>query len=168
MRIQGNQPRRTGSFDFGVLPLSNPTKWICLRGEHFRRHSTGNRGPRSDRGFASQPPEQRPEVLQGPEIHRRESVPFEQPRKSGGPGSRDWHPEERAGENLREVLPVWRRSGTQHQRIGAGSIPGAAHCAGARRGRAGGKRSEEHTAELQSRLHLVCRLLLEKKKKKKK
>src|SRR2546422_7348225 len=28
-------------------------------------------------------------------------------------------------------------------------------------------RSEEHTSELQSRLHLVCRLLLEKKKKKK-
>src|SRR2546429_3878542 len=36
-------------------------------------------------------------------------------------------------------------------------------------GRAGelmarGERSEEHTSELQSRLHLVCRLLLEKKK----
>src|SRR2546429_2262057 len=29
-----------------------------------------------------------------------------------------------------------------------------------------GIRSEEHTSELQSRLHLVCRLLLEKKKKK--
>src|SRR5687768_18005176 len=29
-------------------------------------------------------------------------------------------------------------------------------------------RSEEHTSELQSRLHLVCRLLLEKKKKQKK
>src|SRR3989442_9762374 len=29
-----------------------------------------------------------------------------------------------------------------------------------------GKRSEEHTSELQSRPHLVCRLLLEKKKKK--
>src|SRR2546422_5144272 len=28
-----------------------------------------------------------------------------------------------------------------------------------------GDRSEEHTSELQSRLHLVCRLLLEKKKK---
>src|SRR2546422_5792916 len=28
-----------------------------------------------------------------------------------------------------------------------------------------GTRSEEHTSELQSRLHLVCRLLLEKKKK---
>src|SRR5687768_18319807 len=30
------------------------------------------------------------------------------------------------------------------------------------------RRSEEHTSELQSRLHLVCRLLLEKKKKQKK
>src|SRR2546422_3390762 len=29
----------------------------------------------------------------------------------------------------------------------------------------GDLRSEEHTSELQSRLHLVCRLLLEKKKK---
>src|SRR3989449_6130925 len=29
----------------------------------------------------------------------------------------------------------------------------------------GALRSEEHTSELQSRLHLVCRLLLEKKKK---
>src|SRR5690554_1040874 len=32
--------------------------------------------------------------------------------------------------------------------------------------RAPAKRSEEHTSELQSRPHLVCRLLLEKKKKK--
>src|SRR5262245_64440093 len=31
-----------------------------------------------------------------------------------------------------------------------------------------GRRSEEHTSELQSLRHLVCRLLLEKKKKKKK
>src|SRR2546422_2575391 len=30
------------------------------------------------------------------------------------------------------------------------------------------ERSEEHTSELQSRLHLVCRLLLEKKKQNKK
>src|SRR2546422_6426834 len=30
--------------------------------------------------------------------------------------------------------------------------------------RRGDPRSEEHTSELQSRLHLVCRLLLEKKK----
>src|SRR2546422_7874967 len=34
--------------------------------------------------------------------------------------------------------------------------------------RCGSQRSEEHTSELQSRLHLVCRLLLEKKKKHKK
>src|SRR2546428_4929278 len=32
-------------------------------------------------------------------------------------------------------------------------------------GDAGGNRSEEHTSELQSRSDLVCRLLLEKKKK---
>src|SRR5689334_23513589 len=31
-----------------------------------------------------------------------------------------------------------------------------------------GPRSEEHTSELQSQFHLVCRLLLEKKKKQKK
>src|SRR5205809_5877111 len=36
--------------------------------------------------------------------------------------------------------------------------PGASHTGRAR------LRSEEHTSELQSRLHLVCRLLLEKKK----
>src|SRR3989449_7850226 len=35
----------------------------------------------------------------------------------------------------------------------------------AERDRAAAQRSEEHTSELQSRLHLVCRLLLEKKKK---
>src|SRR2546429_2915489 len=43
----------------------------------------------------------------------------------------------------------------------AGIAPMAEHLAGRR------SRSEEHTSELQSRLHLVCRLLLEKKKKKK-
>src|SRR5687768_18188451 len=44
----------------------------------------------------------------------------------------------------------------------------ASHRAAAGVGRAHpqcGRRSEEHTSELQSRLHLVCRLLLEKKKK---
>src|SRR2546429_4433677 len=46
--------------------------------------------------------------------------------------------------------------------------PGSACPPGAPNGRAAsrneGRRSEEHTSELQSRLHLVCRLLLEKKK----
>src|SRR3712207_7260045 len=37
--------------------------------------------------------------------------------------------------------------------------------AAAGRDRAGLQRSEEHTSELQSRQYLVCRLLLEKKKK---
>src|SRR2546430_13666619 len=35
----------------------------------------------------------------------------------------------------------------------------------AERGRGAGSRSEEHTSELQSQSNLVCRLLLEKKKK---
>src|SRR2546422_3651126 len=37
-------------------------------------------------------------------------------------------------------------------------------CASVVPGGTDGSRSEEHTSELQSRLHLVCRLLLEKKK----
>src|SRR2546422_1103541 len=43
---------------------------------------------------------------------------------------------------------------------------GAAGATGAQgdTGAQGAARSEEHTSELQSRLHLVCRLLLEKKK----
>src|SRR2546422_4419943 len=56
-----------------------------------------------------------------------------------------------------------------HQRR---SVPDSASCRGNlnhlrhRKGEFGRGRSEEHTSELQSRLHLVCRLLLEKKKKK--
>src|SRR2546422_6644724 len=66
--------------------------------------------------------------------------------------------------SLHDALPIYRPTG--RERVG---------------GRAGGRRhddsvgrvlthlvavhrSEEHTSELQSRLHLVCRLLLEKKK----
>src|SRR2546422_8040710 len=48
--------------------------------------------------------------------------------------------------------------------LGAGvQVDPAVHFA--RDGGAYDVRSEEHTSELQSRLHLVCRLLLEKKKK---
>src|SRR3712207_7561603 len=42
------------------------------------------------------------------------------------------------------------------ERAVVGALPGGEHV-----------RSEEHTSELQSRQYLVCRLLLEKKKKKK-
>src|SRR5690349_22450835 len=40
------------------------------------------------------------------------------------------------------------------------------HCRGTESSRPRATRSEEHTSELQSRRDLVCRLLLEKKKKK--
>src|SRR2546422_8629048 len=43
--------------------------------------------------------------------------------------------------------------------------PGDVHLTAADLRRSERERSEEHTSELQSRLHLVCRLLLEKKKK---
>src|SRR2546422_7020461 len=45
--------------------------------------------------------------------------------------------------------------------VPASDEPGAKHTSGS----VSLQRSEEHTSELQSRLHLVCRLLLEKKKK---
>src|SRR2546422_2975817 len=52
------------------------------------------------------------------------------------------------------------RSGCSPARHAAGRRPGWNRDRGTER-----RRSEEHTSELQSRLHLVCRLLLEKKKK---
>src|SRR3712207_8278766 len=52
-----------------------------------------------------------------------------------------------------------RRAATHDREAPAGVRPQDT----ARRGR---ERSEEHTSELQSRQYLVCRLLLEKKKKK--
>src|SRR5438045_6699863 len=70
--------------------------------------------------------------------------------------------------SLHDALPIWSRP------AGCGTAPGS------RSGRRGGprgrrcrsrptrrpsRRSEEHTSELQSLRHLVCRLLLEKKKK---
>src|SRR2546429_3258606 len=49
--------------------------------------------------------------------------------------------------------------------IGGGRRPVIREGDQSRAQRLGARRSEEHTSELQSRLHLVCRLLLEKKKK---
>src|SRR5690348_17870494 len=46
------------------------------------------------------------------------------------------------------------------------SLPGAGRRLAPRLFAEWGERSEEHTSELQSPVHLVCRLLLEKKKKK--
>src|SRR3989442_10842852 len=69
--------------------------------------------------------------------------------------------------SLRSSRYLVRRS--HHRRSGASG--GTDCCAGSDRERSsatlrsGACRSEEHTSELQSRPHLVCRLLLEKKKK---
>src|SRR2546422_5366855 len=81
--------------------------------------------------------------------------------------------------SLHDALPICRRDppsrgapqgGPRRGRAAPdGALPRADRGAHRRpRGRCGAPqagRSEEHTSELQSRLHLVCRLLLEKKKK---
>src|SRR2546422_8589083 len=61
----------------------------------------------------------------------------------------------------RGLVPVASTSTTAKRQA---SSPGLAAAAASVQ-RPSGSRSEEHTSELQSRLHLVCRLLLEKKKK---
>src|SRR2546422_2599008 len=65
--------------------------------------------------------------------------------------------------------PEWGRRVRSASELAARHLPvngrEAASAAGPSRGFS---RSEEHTSELQSRLHLVCRLLLEKKKQKSK
>src|SRR2546429_3231202 len=71
--------------------------------------------------------------------------------------------------SLHDALPIsHRRHAARDLRRGAGIARGHADEAGkALEGlmsREHVVRSEEHTSELQSRLHLVCRLLLEKKK----
>src|SRR5689334_24192138 len=67
--------------------------------------------------------------------------------------------------SLHDALPISRRPASERaprasRRRGGRSLPTPSRpCPWAR--------SEEHTSELQSQFHLVCRLLLEKKKKKK-
>src|SRR3712207_8408244 len=77
--------------------------------------------------------------------------------------------------SLHDALPIFSASSTEtvtsaasgrrapRQRRGRNGLIGVR----ASRGALIGMRSEEHTSELQSRQYLVCRLLLEKKKKKK-
>src|SRR5687768_17942448 len=88
--------------------------------------------------------------------------------------------------SLHDALPIWLE-GRASAQAGQGSsrrareacppargegLPATAktpRCSGRQAGRPAPvrrlyRRSEEHTSELQSRLHLVCRLLLEKKK----
>src|ERR1041385_9523329 len=55
--------------------------------------------------------------------------------------------------SLHDALPIWSSRPAKSRR---GGVPRGSVCNACR--------SEEHTSELQSRLHLVCRLLLEKNK----
>src|SRR2546430_17506123 len=80
--------------------------------------------------------------------------------------------------SLHDALPIFHRrrhhveAAYRRPALGRGrSQPGALHQQPQRplrrsRRRRGQQRSEEHTSELQSQSNLVCRLLLEKKKKK--
>src|SRR2546422_11265422 len=74
--------------------------------------------------------------------------------------------------SLHDALPICGRGipwpcvrGRARARPGSAPRARSAGGAGDPTRVARGARSEEHTSELQSRLHLVCRLLLEKKKK---
>src|SRR5207249_7282715 len=80
--------------------------------------------------------------------------------------------------SLHDALPIWahertagnrRRSPGNGRRLGhpAALLPGRLfdHQLTVHRNHVPRQRSEEHTSELQSRFDLVCRLLLEKKKK---
>src|SRR3712207_7296885 len=81
--------------------------------------------------------------------------------------------------SLHDALPIFppsqRRSCAAPRSRRCRAPPGATARSRGRRARPGGRprrrrrtrggRSEEHTSELQSRQYLVCRLLLEKKKK---
>src|SRR2546430_5468284 len=57
--------------------------------------------------------------------------------------------------SLHDALPILRAASHRRRRTGYSRFRGAP----------AGARSEEHTSELQSQSNLVCRLLLEKKKK---
>src|SRR2546429_4265222 len=68
--------------------------------------------------------------------------------------------------SLHDALPIWRR-GIDEARsppLADVAVQGELRHDEQRAAHLGQRRSEEHTSELQSRLHLVCRLLLEKKK----
>src|SRR5262245_62653396 len=83
--------------------------------------------------------------------------------------------------SLHDALPIYRKSWRQRPASDRRTLPEARHlqwrhawsahrcgCRSESRQPPSAPRSEEHTSELQSLRHLVCRLLLEKKNKKQK
>src|SRR5437667_5524294 len=77
--------------------------------------------------------------------------------------SLSWRTCNRGSTSSWRVTKTYMRPVTGVARISAGTAISNRACATT----GNGKRSEEHTSELQSHHDLVCRLLLEKKKKKK-
>src|SRR5204863_9787331 len=75
--------------------------------------------------------------------------------------------------SLHDALPIWPRRTSAASSTGVRTSAAVRPIASPASDRSSGRwrvrrRSEEHTSELQSRRDLVCRLLLEKKKKKRK
>src|SRR5690554_7174104 len=85
---------------------------------------------------------------------RPEARLFLEPQKTAAISSPKEKPKRRASQRVRTSTPT---SKSRHSKIAQITI-----CQGS--SRHSPSRSEEHTSELQSRPHLVCRLLLEKKK----
>src|SRR5699024_12624658 len=89
-------------------------------------------------------------------VHRPlHSLPTRRSSDLSSPVKRSIHPvRSRSSKQIRQRSICWL---TSRQSSRPEKVPGMC----------GGPRSEEHTSELQSRFDLVCRLLLEKKKKSK-
>src|SRR5207302_6015694 len=152
-------------------PPTRPTAWPWRSRTSCGRDRPGRRSPRRQAGGSRDDPHGGRRRLRNRRPAGRDGAP---PR-----GGRDGHPRHRAG-GARGRLVAVRVPGRRRAPL----LPAADR--GERRGtedrdrvdvRAGGgawgaiaifgpTRSEEHTSELQSRENLVCRLLLEKKKKK--
>src|SRR5256885_10271080 len=91
------------------------------------------------------------------------------PRSTLFPYTTLFRSEPRGGRAARAGPGRWRASLTAPPRAEPDGLPGGSRWRPPRpeatRARPAGTRSEEHTSELQSPCNLVCRLLLEKKKK---
>src|SRR5438552_12709381 len=82
------------------------------------------------------------------------------PGRFAGPGDGGWHADHGGGDRAGAPAPALRPGSGEVSPDPTEAGPDDRRAAA----RAGGGRSEEHTSELQSPDHLVCRLLLEKKK----
>src|SRR2546426_9575999 len=151
-RARRRRPRRAAG--------RSSTRRVLAPRARRRPHGQGPRG-----GDARLPPAVRPRPRQG-HVERRLLR-----RGLGVPGRRHRRAERRqavrrARRQDRGGLGARTRARPRRRRARPRARGGAPHRPRAARRRAGAPRSEEHTSELQSPCNLVCRLLLEKKKKK--